>query len=286
MSSAATPVPLGTVGVWAGTWALTADRAAEIERLGYGAIWVGGSPEAGLELVETLLAATSTISVATGIVNIWSSDARVVADSYHRLEAAYPGRFLLGVGAGHREATSEYVKPYQALVDYLDVLDEHKVPSDRRVLAALGPRVLRLAADRAAGAHPYLVTPEYTRSARETVGAAPLLATEHKATLGTDPEQTRAAARPAVRNPYLSLSNYLANLRRIGFSDADLSDGGSDALIDALVAQGSAEQVAARLTEHLTEGADHVAVHVVPSADDPLPQLTELAPALGLTARG
>jgi probable F420-dependent oxidoreductase len=286
MSSAATPVQLGTVGVWGASWELTAARAAEIERLGYGTLWVGGSPEAGLEIVETLLAATSTLSLATGIVNIWSAEAGAVADSYHRLEAAYPGRFLLGIGAGHREHTTEYLQPYQALVNYLDVLDERGVPKERRVLAALGPKVLRLSADRAAGAHPYLVPATYTEGARETLGSGPLLATEHKVLLGTDAEKTRAAARPSVANPYLSLSNYLANLRRLGFTDADLSDDGSDALIDALVAQGDAASAAAQLREHLTAGADHVAVHVVPDSEDPLASLAELAPALGLAGRG
>jgi len=286
MSSAATPVTLGKFGVWAGRWALTPEQAVEIERLGYGTLWVGGSPEADLDIVESLLNATSALSLATGIVNIWSSPAHTVADSYHRLEAAYPGRFLLGIGAGHPEATSDYVAPYQALVNYLDVLDEHKVPTDRRVLAALGPRVLRLAADRAAGAHPYLVTPEYTASARETLGAAPLMATEHKVVLGTDPEQTRALSRPAVENPYLHLSNYRANLSRLGYSDEELGNRGSDRLIDALVAQGDAAAVATRLRAHLDAGADHVAVHAVPDAEDPLPTLAVLAPALGLTQRG
>ena len=286
MSSVATPVPLGTVGVWAAGWELTAARVAEIERLGYGTLWIGGSPEAGLAIVETALAATSTLSLATGIVNIWSAEAAAVADSYHRLEAAYPGRFLLGVGAGHPEHTTEYLQPYQALVNYLDVLDERGVPADRRVLAALGPKVLRLAADRAAGAHPYLVPSAYTRSARETVGEAPLLAVEHKVVLGNDREKTRVTGRPSVANPYLGLANYLANLRRLGFADADLTGDGSDALIDALVAQGDPADAAALLREHLDAGADHVAVHAVPDSEDPLPALAALAPALGLTARG
>ncbi|HEX4252944.1 MAG TPA: LLM class F420-dependent oxidoreductase [Pseudonocardia sp.] len=279
-------MPLGTVGVWAASWELTAARAAEIERLGYGTLWVGGSPEADLEIVETLLAATSTLSLATGIVNIWSAEAGAVADSYHRLETAYPGRFLLGIGAGHREHTTEYLQPYQALVNYLDVLDERGVPTNRRVLAALGPKVLRLSADRSAGAHPYLVPSAYTRSARETLGDGPVLAVEHKIALGTDREKTRLGARPSVANPYLGLSNYLANLRRLGYTDADLSGDGSDRLIDALVAQGDAAGVAAQLREHLNAGADHVAVHPVPDSEDPLATLAELAPALGLTTRG
>jgi probable F420-dependent oxidoreductase len=285
MSVDATPVNLGTVGVWASRHALTPERAAAIERLGYGTLWVGSSPPADLEIVAELLAATSTLTLATGIVNIWSSDAHVVAESFHRLEAAYPGRFLLGVGVGHREQTDEYVNPYQALVDYLDVLDEHKVPTERRALAALGPRVLRLAAERAAGAHPYLVTPEYTASARETLGAAPLLAPEHKVALGADPEQARAVARSSVNNPYLRLRNYRANLRRLGYAEDELDNGGSDRLVDALVAQGDPASAAARLRAHLDAGADHVAAHALPDADDPIPALTALAEALELPRR-
>ena len=282
MSQDATPVTLGAVGVWAGQWALTPERAAEIERLGYGAVWVGGSPDADLTIVESLLAATSTLSVATGIVNIWSADAAAVAESFHRIEAAHPGRFLLGIGAGHREHTEEYESPYQALVRYLDVLDERKVPQNRRVLAALGPKVLRLSVDRAAGAHPYLVPPEYTRQARAAVGAAPLLAVEHKVALGTAHAATLAVARPAVDQPYLHLANYRNNLKRLGYADAELDDGGSDALIDALAAQGDPADVAKQLAEHRDAGADHVAVHVLPDADDPIPALSALAPALGL----
>jgi probable F420-dependent oxidoreductase len=278
MSLDATPVRLGTVGAFGTQVAWTAERAKRVEELGYGSIWIGGSPAAELTVVEELLAATSTIAVATGIVNIWTADPHTVADSYHRLESGYPGRFLLGIGVGHPEANQSYTKPYQALVDYLDVLDEKKVPVTRRALAALGPRVLKLSAERSAGAHPYLVTPEYTASARETLGAAPLLAVEHKAALGTDRGRTLPIGRDAVRNPYLGLQNYRANLLRLGYTEADLDDGGSDALIDALVAQGTAEQVRARLHEHLDAGADTVLVHALPSREDPLPTLTELRP--------
>lgn len=144
---------LGRYGVWTGG-APTPEQAAEIERLGYSAIWVGGSPAAELSFVEPLLAATSTLQVATGIVNVWSAPAPQVAESFHRIEGAYPGRFLLGIGVGHPEATAEYRSPYQALTDYLDALDSAGVPTSRRVLAALGPKVLRLAAERSAGAPP------------------------------------------------------------------------------------------------------------------------------------
>jgi probable F420-dependent oxidoreductase len=283
MSIDATPVQLGTIGVFAGQWAVTAERAAEMDRLGYGSLWIGGSPDADLAIVETVLAATERLTVATGIVNVWTAGAAEVADSYHRLEAAYPGRFLLGIGAGHREANAEYTQPYQALVDYLDVLDEKNVPQNRRALAALGPRVLKLSADRTAGAHPYLVTPEYTRSARETLGSAPLLAVEHKVALGSDRSSTRAVGRPAVEKPYLGLQNYRANLRRIGYTDADLDNGGSDALIDALVAQGDPAAVAQVVTAHRDAGADHVCLHVLPDAGDPLPALAQLAEELKLS---
>jgi probable F420-dependent oxidoreductase len=286
MSLDATPVRLGKVGVFAVRWELNGERAAGIEKLGYGAIWIGGSPAAELEIVAELLEATSTIAIATGIVNIWSADAATVADSYHRLEAAHPGRFLLGIGAGHPEVNTPYTKPYQALVDYLDVLEEKGVPKQRLALAALGPRVLKLAAERTSGAHPYLVSTEYTRGARETLGDAPLLAVEHKVALGnpdnTDGAETLAIGRAAVDNPYLHLANYRANLRRLGYSDADLDNGGTDALIDALVARGDAATVAAKVCAHLTAGADHVALHVLPDANDPLPTLTALAAALHL----
>ncbi|MGB8406410.1 MAG: LLM class flavin-dependent oxidoreductase, partial [Mycobacterium sp.] len=150
---------LGRFGVWT-FGAPKPEQAAEIERLGYGAIWPGGSPAADLAFVEPVLAATENLIIATGIVNVWTAPAAQVAESYHRIEAAYPGRFVLGIGIGHPEHTNEYRKPYDVLVEYLDELDAAQVPVSRRVLAALGPKVLRLAADRSAGAHPYLTTPE------------------------------------------------------------------------------------------------------------------------------
>ena len=280
MSLDATTVRLGKVGVFIARWELTGERAAQIEKLGYGAIWIGGSPDADLAIVAEALEATSTIAIATGIVNIWSAEAAAVAESYHRLEADHPGRFLLGIGVGHPEADKTYTTPYQALVDYLDVLDSNGVPKQRMALAALGPRVLKLAAERTAGAHPYLVPPEYTRIARETLGDGPLLAVEHKVALGTDSAQTLAAGRASVDNPYLHLTNYRANLRRLGYADADMDNGGTDALIDALVARGDAATVATEVSKHLTAGADHLALHVLPDANDPLPTLTELAPTL------
>lgn len=271
---------LGRYGVWTGG-SPTPAQAAEIERLGYGAIWVGGSPAAELAFVEPLLEATSTLQVATGIVNVWSAAAQPVAESYHRIEAAYPGRFLLGIGVGHPEANTEYRSPYAALTDYLDALDEAGVPTSRRVLAALGPKVLELSAERSAGAHPYLTTPEHTATARELIGPSVFLAPEHKVVLSTDAAAARETGREAV-GFYLRLSNYVNNWRRLGFSDRDVRAPGSDRLIDAVVAHGTPEAVAARLGEHLEAGADQVTIQVLGGWKKLLPTLTELAGPLGL----
>ena len=261
---------------------VTAAQAKEIEALGYGAVWVGGSPPAELEWVEPLLEATSTLQVATGIVNIWTAEAGPVADSFHRIDRAYPGRFLLGIGVGHPEAQAVYAKPYQALQQYLDKLDEYGVPQHRRVVAALGPRVLGLSAQRAAGAHPYLTTPEHTAQARELIGPQAFLAPEHKVVLTTDAEQARAVGRAAL-DIYLNLANYLNSWRRLGFGDDDLAQPGSDKLVDAVVAHGTTDQIAARLRQHLEAGADHVPVQVLTSPDKLVPALAELAGPLGLT---
>jgi probable F420-dependent oxidoreductase len=274
---------LGRFGVWRGGSQLTPELAVALEQLGYGTLWVGGSPAADLLQVEQLLAATTTLTLATGIVNMWQSDARELAASFSRIDDRYPGRFLLGVGAGHREATQQYARPYETLVSYVDVLLADGVPRDSLVLAALGPKVLRLAAERTAGAHPYLVTPEHTRQARGILGTGPLLAAEQKVVLETDPDRARAVGRPRVRSPYLSLANYTSNLRRLGWRDDDLRDGGSDALIDALVAHGSGAQVAARLGEHFDAGADHVCVQLLTAPDaDLLDGYRQLAQALKL----
>jgi probable F420-dependent oxidoreductase len=274
---------LGRFGIWRGGSQLTPELAAAIEGAGFGALWVGGSPGGDLIQVEDLLGATTTLTLATGIVNMWQDDARTVAASFARIDARFPGRFLLGVGAGHREATQQYAKPYETLAGYVDALLGAGVPAASLVLAALGPKVLRLAAERTAGAHPYLVTPDHTRAARAILGSGPLLAPEQKVVLEADPERARAIGRPRVRTPYLGLVNYTSNLRRLGWGDADLAGGGSDALIDALVAHGSPGQVAARLTEHLDAGADHVSVQLLtgPGAD-PLDGYRQLAQALGL----
>ncbi|MER7011557.1 LLM class F420-dependent oxidoreductase [Saccharopolyspora sp. NPDC000359] len=269
--------PLGKIGIWRAAAQLDAELAAEVERLGYGTVWVGGSPPADLGIVERLLDATREITVATGIVNIWNSPAEAVAESFHRIDDKHPGRFLLGIGAGHREANTDYRKPYQALVDYLDVLDAAEVPKSQRVLAALGPKVLQLARDRAAGAHPYLTTPEHTRSAREIVGDA-LLAPEQKVVVDTDPQRARATGRESV-SMYLNLVNYTRNLERHGFSAEDVTPPGTERLVDALALHGTAEQIAGGISAHLQAGADHVSVQVL---GDPVPAYRELSQALQL----
>jgi probable F420-dependent oxidoreductase len=252
------------------------EQAVEIEKLGYGAVWAGGSPAAGLEFVEPILAATEALTVATGIVNIWTAPAGRVAESFHRIEQAYPGRFLLGIGVGHPEHINDYRKPFDALVGYLDELDFYRIPTGRRLLAALGPRVLKLA-----GAHPYLTTPKHTAQARELIGPSALLVPEHKVVFTTDAAKARAAGRQALE-VYFDLRNWVSNWKRLGFNDSDVARPGSDRLIDALVAYGTAEKIAQQLTEHLDAGADHVAIQVLSPPEDLVPALTELAGPLGL----
>jgi probable F420-dependent oxidoreductase len=271
---------LGRYGVW--TFGVPKpEQAVEIEKLGYGAIWVGGSPAGDLNYVEPILERTETLQVATGIVNVWTAPAKQVAEAYHRVEDAYPGRFLLGVGIGHPEHTEEYRKPYDVLVEYLDVLDAECVPTSRRVVAALGPKVLKLSAQRSAGAHPYLTTPEHTAQARDVIGNSVFLAPEHKVVLTTDADEARAIGRDTV-DFYLNLSNYLNNWKRLGFTDDDIAKPGSDKLIDAVVAHGTADDIAKRLGEHLDAGADHVTIQVLGGWDKLVPTLTELAEPLGL----
>jgi probable F420-dependent oxidoreductase len=280
---------LGRYGVWLGTRSLAPELAAQIESLGYGAAWIGGSPDAELAWVEPALRQTTSLQLATGIVNIWAAPAATVAESYQRIESAHPGRFLLGIGVGHPEHTQQYQKPYDALVGYLDELDAAKVPTSRRVLAALGPRVLALAAARSAGAHPYLTTPEHTAKAREQLGNTVFLAPEHKVVLTTSDQAGAQEARRIGREAvgfYLNLSNYVNNWLRLGFTEQDVSQPGSDKLIDAVVAHGAPETVAARVTEHLDAGADHVTIQVLgaQSGEALVQALTELASALGLAA--
>lgn len=271
---------LGRFGVWT-FGAPKPEQAVEIEKLGYGAVWIGGSPAADLSYVDPILEATDTLQVATGILNVWRAPADEVAEAYHRVEKAYPGRFLLGIGIGHPEHTDEYRKPYDVLVEYLDALDAAKVPTCRRVVAALGPKVLKLSAQRSAGAHPYLTTPEHTGQARELIGPTVYLAPEHKVVLTTDENAARELGRETL-DFYLNLSNYLNSWKRLGFTDRDVAKPGSDRLVDEVVAYGTADEIARRLNEHLDAGADHVTIQVLGGWDKLLPTLTELAGPLGL----
>ena len=273
----------GRFGLWRAGAQLTPKMAAAVEGLGYGTIWIGGSPEADLAIAEQLLDATETITVATGIVNIWKAPATEVAESFHRLEKTHPGRFMLGIGIGHREAQGDqYQKPYSALVDYLDVLDAEGVPAQRRVISALGPRTLKLSTERAVGTHPYLTTPTHTRFAREVVGPGPLIAPEQRLVSNTDAVPAREAGRAFLAG-YLALSNYRRTLETHGFTAADLDDGATDAAVDALTPHGNPAELAAIVQGHLDAGADHVCVQMLPARHDPLSSLEALAGELRLS---
>ncbi|MEU4744723.1 TIGR03620 family F420-dependent LLM class oxidoreductase, partial [Actinosynnema sp. NPDC023658] len=240
-------VELGRYGVWdrAARWGGRGEDAAELEELGFGALWLGGMPDGSvLTTVSALLDATAKIAVATSVLDVWTTPAGEVNDGYRAL--AWTDRFLVGIGVGHHELVGEvYHSPYQKLIHYLDELD---VPRDRLALAALGPRVLRLAAARTSVAHPYLVTPDYTARARETVGAGVLLAPEQHVVLEEDPSRARDLGREALAG-YLERPDHTRNWLRLGFTGDDLAGGGSDRLVDALVAWGSVERVARRRRE-------------------------------------
>jgi probable F420-dependent oxidoreductase len=284
-TSSASPAP--TYGVF-GSYEMFRDLGPQqwrdIEALGYVGLWAGGSPPADLSWVDPILAATETLHVATAIVNIWTADAAEVAQSYRRIADAYPGRFVLGIGAGHPEAIGEYRKPYDALNDYLDELDRQGVPRDRRVLAALGPRVLQLAARRTGGAHPYLVTPRHSAEARELIGPAAGLAPEHKVVMTTDVERARALGRDALA-VYLPLANYRNTWKRLGFTNADMDGTASDALVDAMIAYGTPDQIVAQLNRHISAGANHVAIQVLTEPAELVSALAALAGPLGLAGR-
>ncbi|HEY8457112.1 MAG TPA: LLM class F420-dependent oxidoreductase [Actinopolymorphaceae bacterium] len=271
------PVKLGKYAAWR-PGPIDPALAAEVERLGYDTFWIGGSPPGDLANVEAVLDATNTMIVGTSIVNVWTDDAATVARSYHRLEAKHPGRFVLGIGAGHPEAIKEWERPYDKLVSYLDELDREGVPVDRRMVAALGPKVMRLAGERSAGALPYLTTPDHTKRAREILGPDRLLVAEHKVVVETDPVRAREIGRSGIRM-YLNLSNYIRNLRRLGWSDADLANDGSDRLVDALALHGDPATIVRGLNAHLEAGADQVGIQVL-GPDDPLPAFRALAEVL------
>jgi probable F420-dependent oxidoreductase len=270
-------IDLGSFGMWQRLADTTPDLAQQAETLGYGALWVGGSPPGDLMAVEELISATERIPVVTGIVNMWRADARTVAESFHRIESRHPGRLILGLGIGHPESVSDYTSPYSMMVEYLDQVTAEGVPKDRLVLAALGPRALRLAAERTLGAHPYTTTTRHTRMAREIMGQGPLLAPTPKVVTDTDKARARAVARESI-DRYLRLVNYRNSLLREGWSDEDLAEGGSDEITDELVLHGTAEEIVRGLHRHLDAGASHICVQVI--GDDPMSGYRTLAPLL------
>jgi probable F420-dependent oxidoreductase len=281
---------LGRIGVWwSGSWSAagdpTLDVAAELESLGYGALWSSGGFDPGLSpKFGRLLGATTRVAVASGIVSMWTGAPADVGPAMADLEARFPGRFLLGIGASHSAAVSDYSRPYSHMVAYLDALDAlpTPVPVERRVLAALGNRMLELAAQRAAGAHPYFVPVEHTARARSILGPAPLLAPEVAVVLETDPATARALARDYARL-YLGLPNYTQNLRTFGFGDGDIDGGGSDRLIDAVIPWGDAASIADRIRQHHDAGADHVCIQVISATGRdgfPLAEYRQLAGVL------
>jgi probable F420-dependent oxidoreductase len=270
---------LGRFGIWSrelrtAERSAAADAAAELEQLGFGALWFpAGVDEEFVGVAEALLAPTSRVVVATGVVNIWTNDPARVAEGAASLSAACPGRFLLGVGIGHRRAVPDrYRRPLEALGAYLDVLDAAAPPirRDERILASLSPRSLDVARERSLGSHPYLTTPEHTGSARERLGPEALLAPEQMLVLEEDPDRARALARAQLA-AYLELPNYTRNLLRTGFEEADLAGGWSDRLVDGLVAWGSPDAIVDRAGAHLRAGADHVCLQVLGADRSRLP---------------
>jgi probable F420-dependent oxidoreductase len=283
---------IGGTGVWSaglryGDPGQAADAAAELEELGYTALWI---PDVGgdlFEAVDNLLAATKTITAATGILNLWMHTPEESAAAHARLTSERGDRFLAGIGVSHSmlidaQEPGRYRKPLSAMAAYLEGLDAAATPLPRshRVLAALGPKMLELARDRAAGAHPYNVTPEHTALARQAVGPDRLVLPEMAVALATDPERARTLGR-AHLTTYLALPNYSNNLRRLGFGDDDFAEGGSDRMIDALVAWGDEDAIRAKVQEHRDAGADHVCIQVLSEEGMfPLADWRALAPAL------
>jgi probable F420-dependent oxidoreductase len=292
---------LGPVGLWSPhlQWqpaTKAREAVAEFEELGFGAVWVGeATGKEVLAHASILLPATERIVIATGIASIWARDPMAMANASRTLGEAYPGRFVLGLGVSHRFLTEprqrRYEKPLAELRDYLEAMDGAPyvgppVESPPRVLAALGPKMLELARDRTHGAHPYFVPVAHTAQAREILGPGPLLAPEQAAVLERDPDTARKLARPYMAS-YLALTSYARNLVRLGWSDADLAEGGSDRLTDALVAWGDVEDVIERVREHLAAGADHVAIRVLTEDPKrlPLAEVRELSAALSEVRR-
>jgi probable F420-dependent oxidoreductase len=276
---------LGRVGVWTSYRVLGEEKAGAaatlVERLGFGTFWLGGSPK--LPALRPLLEATERLVAATGIANVWQYDPAELAADFAALERDFPGRVLAGIGIGHPEATSTYSSPMETMRSFWDGLDAAPtpVPRDRRCQAALGDKMLALSAERGLGAHSYFVPVEHTRHARAVLGRGPLLAPELACAVSDDPEQARAAARKYA-TVYLGLRNYTNNLRRFGFSDEDVREGGSDRLIDAVVPQGSAEAIAEVVRAHFEAGADHICLQPVGIRGVPEREWIALAAALEL----
>ncbi len=288
---------LGAVGVWSidlrfhPDHGASAEAAAVLEELGYGTLWIPGGVGGGLlDDVRRLLAATGSVNVATGILNIWMHDPVEVASLCGQIEADHAGRLVLGLGRSHAALVDgsgegeRYSRPLAAMAGFLDVLDQEAVPAvavDRRLLGAVGPRSLEMAQARSAGTHPYFMPVEHTRYARELLGPDVVIAPEQAVILDDDPASARATARNYMAM-YLTLPNYTDNLGRFGFTDADLAGGGSDRLVDAIVAWGDESAIAARIAAHHAAGADHVAVQVLgaPEGELPLEAWRRLAPAL------
>lgn len=276
-------VELSKIGIWTSYRAVGEVNAAEaaklVEGLGYGAFWLGGSPQ--LPTVRPLLDATERLIVATGIVNVWQNEPAKLAADHATLTHDFPGRLLLGIGIGHPEATRDYAKPLSTMRGFLDGLDAARqpVPPDERCLAALGPRMLELSAERSLGAIPYFTPVEHTRFARERVGETALVAPELACVLDEDPTSARIKAR-RYAEIYLGLRNYTSNLLRFDFSEQDIAGGGSDRLIDAIIPHGTAEEIAAVARAHLDAGADHVCLQPVGVSGVPRQEWAALAAAL------
>jgi probable F420-dependent oxidoreductase len=287
---------LGRTGVWLSSLSTVPAEeerraVAAIEELGYGTLWFGETP-AGKEALThaaVLLSASRHLMIATGIANVYGRDATAAANGANTLSEAWQSRFVLGLGVSHLPLVSSrghtYDKPVSTMRAYLDAMDAtpFSVPLPEpvpRVLAALRPKMLELAATRAQGAHPYFVTPEHTRRARETLGPDPLLAPEQAVVVDTDPERARATAR-GYAAVYLNLPNYVNNLRELGFSDSDFENGGSDALIDAVIPWGDPDTLGEHVRAHYRAGADHVAVQpIAETLDRQLEDLRQLASVL------
>ena len=268
---------LGQIGIWNSRRKGSPGVVAELEALGYGALWLGGSPS--VEQARVYVEAGKTLPVITGILNVWQHDPADVAREHTKLVADHPDRFILGIGIGHPEATSDYTRPLKTMREFFDGLEAGGVPREEMVAAALGPKMLDLAAERSLGTHPYFTTPEHTAFARERVGEGVLVAPELTVVVETDVEVARAAAREFAAT-YLGLTNYTSNLLRFGFTEDDIANGGSDRLIDAVVPHGSPEAIAEAVRAHLDAGADHVCLQPVGHGPDPVEDYRALAKVL------